>query len=72
MKFFGFGNVPQRLLIFCEACVVVAIITSIVALVFYVPLCLRLWRDANRTNWRLWAVGTVLLLGAGSSVLFYA
>jgi hypothetical protein len=72
VRFFGSGSVPQPLLIFCGVCIVTAIIGSIVALVFYVPLCLRLWRNRNPANWRLWAFGTVLLLAAGSSVLFYA
>src|ERR1039458_4718570 len=72
MRFFGFGNVPHSLLIFCGVCIVTAIIGSIVALIFYVPLCLRLWRERSRANWRLLAFGTVLLLAAGSSVLFYA
>jgi len=72
VRFFGFGNVPHSLLIFCGACIVTAIIACIVALVFYVALCLRLWRNSNHANWRLWTIGTVLLLAAGSSVLFYA
>jgi hypothetical protein len=72
MKFYGSGHFPHSLLTFCGICIVTALIACIVALFLYIPLCLRLWRNANRANWRLWTIGTVLLLAAGSSVLFYA
>jgi hypothetical protein len=69
-RFYGYGKVSPALLVFGGVCGFTAMIGYIVALVFYVPLCLRVWRDSSRANWRLWAVGNVLLLAAGSLGFF--
>jgi len=70
-RFYGSGHLSPALLVFGGACGFTALSGCIVALVFYVPLCWRVWRDSSRANWRLWAVGTVLLLAVVRSVLFY-
>jgi hypothetical protein len=67
----GGDNISKWHLIFCGAGIFVSVITAIVGLAFYIGLCLRLWRDTSSANWRLWAFGTILLLAAGSSLLFY-
>jgi hypothetical protein len=69
--FYGSGQVPPALLVFGGICGFIAMSGCLAALVFYVPLCLKVWRDASRANWVLWAAATVLLLAAGGSVLFY-
>ena len=69
-RFYGYGKVSPALLVFGGVCGFTAFVGYIVALVFYVPLCLTVWRDSSRANWRLWAVGTVLLLAAGGSGFF--
>src|SRR5262249_28518735 len=67
----GARHAPFPLSHLCTFCFAVAFLAWLAAIIFYVPLCLRLWRASNRANWLLWVVGTVLLVAAGSSVLFY-
>jgi hypothetical protein len=68
-----FGDSGSRALLFCcGAGMVVSMVVCIVALVFYVAFCLRVWRSPNKANWRLLAIGSVLLAAAISSVLFYS
>jgi hypothetical protein len=56
--------------IFCMACNIISVVVCIVALVFYVAFCLRVWRRRSAANWRLLAVGTILLVAAIGSALF--
>ena len=67
----GADHLSPVLLFFGGLCLGAASLGWVLALLFYVPLCLRVWRDPSRSNWRLWAVGTVLLFAAGGSVLRY-
>jgi hypothetical protein len=68
----GGDRASKEVVILSMTSIVISIVACIVALIFYVVFCLGVWRNPNLANWRLWAFGTVLLLAAAGSILFYS